>query len=75
MFRCAFQALKVGSGSEDAGLERKGVEQDHSEQPWVWVCGHRQDMDEPFIEFLDVFLSLTHFLLFLVWVSYFLMFH
>lgn len=25
LFHCAFQALKVGSGSEDAGSERKGV--------------------------------------------------
>lgn len=32
-------------------------------------------MDELFMEFPDVFLSLTSFLLFLVWVSYFLVFH
>lgn len=51
------------------------MKQEYSEQTWVWFCDHRQDMDEPFVEFLDVFLSLTRFLLFLVWVSYFLMFH
>lgn len=47
----------MGSGSEDAGSKGKGVEQDHSEQPWVWFCSHRQDMDEPRMAFLDVFLS------------------
>lgn len=67
---CAFQALKVGPGSEDAGSERKGTKQDHAEQPWVWLCGHRQDMDEPFVEFLDVFLSLTHIVLFLVFLFF-----
>lgn len=40
------------------------------EQPWVWLCGHRQDMDEPFVEFLDVFLSLTHIVLFLVFLFF-----
>lgn len=33
------------------------MEQDDSEQPWVWFCSHRQDVDEPCMAFPDVFLS------------------
>lgn len=57
MFCCAFQAPKVGAGSEDAGSKGKGVEQDHSEHSWVWFCSQRRDVDEPCRAFPNVFLS------------------
>lgn len=47
----------MGSASEDAGSKGKGVEWGPSEQSWVWFCSHRQDVDEPHMAFLGIFLS------------------